>query len=633
MEINKVLQRLKNIPSSIKYLLFVYATGVFFFSLIRLFFLFSNAKLLINVPTSILFKCFFVGIRFDTVILSYILTIPVLLFIISLYVKEKAQNIFYSLIHYLVITLFGIAFLIAFANIPFYQNYRLPINKAALHWSNDIGFSIKMILQDKAFINYLLLFGVATSIFIFITTFIKQKLLKSQNIRAKNELIFLLVLIPLLVIGMRGRFSYKSPIRWGTAFFSSFEIANQAALNPVFSFFKSAAYEINNPFFDTKKALDIVQKNYLTKPEIDPNDTVLLCNYNVIVILMESMGSNKTKLYENGKKLTPNLDSLAKKSLFFNYCYTDGIHTFNGLFSTLTSFPALPMNKPLEDLRIQIPENAFIKKLQEKNYQTFFFTTHDAQFDNMEGFMRKIGIEHIIGEEDFPSKEVLSATGVPDHVLYQKSLAVFDTVKSPFFAFILSGSDHAPYAIPENIDFKSSGDNKRKDIVSYADWAIGNFLKNAANKNWFNNTLFVFVGDHGAIVNQEEDMYLSMHHTPLIFYAPQKIIPESNNALCGQIDILPSIAHLLGINFNNKPFAVNLFKEERKMLSFTYDEHLIGINQQAFYVLRPNEPNLFLINKEEKYCQVSADSTLAKELRDFSLAIMELARTKLFAGN
>lgn len=560
------------------------------------------------------------------------LTTPVLLFIISLYVKKKAQNIFYSLIHFLVITLFGIAFLIAFANIPFYQNYRLPINKAALHWSNDIGFSIKMILQDKAFINYMLLFVVTTSIFIFITTFVKQKLLKPQNIRAKNELLFLLVLIPLFAIGMRGRLSYKSPIRWGTAFFSSFEIANQAALNPVFSFFKSAADNTNKPFFDTKLAFNIVQKNIETKKESSINDNVLLNNYNVILLLMESMGSNKTGLYDNGLKLTPNLDSLAQKALFFKNCYSDGIHTFNGLFATLTSFPALPMNKPLEDLRIQIPENHFFKNLKERGYQSFFFTTHDTQFDNMEGFMRKIGIEHIIGEEDFPSKEVLSATGVPDHVLYQKSIAVFDTVKSPFFALILSGSDHAPYAIPENIDFNASGNDQRKDIVSYADWSIGNFLKTAVIKNWFNNTLFVFVGDHGAIVNQEADMYLGMHHTPLIFYAPQIFIPESNDALCGQVDVLPSIAHLLGINFNNNPFAVNLFKESRKALSFTYDEHLIGINQKAFYVSRPYEPNLFLINKEEKYCQVSADSALARELRNFSFATMELARTKLFAG-
>jgi phosphoglycerol transferase MdoB-like AlkP superfamily enzyme len=553
-----------------------------------------------------------------------------LLFIIAAFLEEKNQKRLLRIIHYLIISLFCIAFLIDFANIPFYQNYHLPINKAALHWSNDLLFSVKMIIQDTSFVKNLLLFVVTTSIFVFTASFLKKYLLKSNRPIQKRDIFLLFFLIPILVLGMRGRISLKSPIRWGTAYFSSYEIANITALNPVFSFFKSSSDNINVRFFDSEKALIEIQKQILPKNKFSPNDTLLLRNYNVVIIIMESMGNNKTGLSANGQNLTPHLDSIAKKALLFNKCYSDGIHTFNGLFSILTSFPALPMNKPLEDLRIQIPENLFVKILKEKKYQTFFFTTHDTQFDNMEGFMRKNGIEHIIGEDNFNKKDVLSATGVPDHVLYDKCINIFDTLNKPFFAIILSGSDHAPYAIPKDIPFTPKTNNKRKDIVAYADWAIGNFFEKAKQKKWFSNTLFVLVGDHGAIVNQEADMYLSMHHIPLIFYAPQKIIPEVNHQLCGQIDIMPSIAHLLGINYNNKPFSINIFREERKVLSFTYDDHLIGINDKAFYVSRPHNPNLFFINPEEKYCKPSADSTMAKELRNFSFATMELAKTKLF---
>lgn len=622
---------INHISHTFKYILFVFVTGLFFFTFIRALFIWSNLELFTNVPTLIIFKSFLVGLRFDTVILSYILALPVLLFIISAFLEEKNQKRLLRIIHYLIISLFCIAFLIDFANISFYQNYHLPINKAALHWSNDLLFSVKMIIQDASFVKNLLLFVVTTSFFAYVTRNFKNLLLKSNRPIHKKDLFLLLFLIPILVVGMRGRISFKSPIRWGTAYFSSYEIANIAALNPVFSFFKSSSDNINVRFFDSQKALIEVQKQILPKNKHSPNDALLLSNYNVVIIIMESMGNNKTGLSENGQKLTPHLDSIAKKALFFNKCYSDGIHTFNGLFSILTSFPALPMNKPLEDLRIQIPENLFVKNLKKKNYQTFFFTTHDTQFDNMEGFMRKNGIEHIIGEDNFNRKEVLSATGVPDHVLYDKCISIFDTLSTPFFALILSGSDHAPYAIPKDIAFTPKTTNKRNNIVAYADWAIGNFLQQAKNKKWFSNTLFVFVGDHGAIVNQEADMYLSMHHIPLIFYAPQKIIPEINPQLCGQVDILPSIAHLLGINYNNKPFSINIFREERKALSFTYDDHLIGISEKAFYVSRPHNPNLFLINPEEKYCKLSADSAMAKELRNFSFATMELARTKLFA--
>ncbi|MFN4233371.1 MAG: LTA synthase family protein [Bacteroidia bacterium] len=623
---------IKRIPYSIKYLFSSFSLGLIFFTLIRVLFLWNNSALLTTVPAAIVFKSLLVGARFDTVVLSYLLSVPFLLFLFSHFIKGAIQKaLFFRVIHFISVLLFCVAFLIAIANIPFYQNYHLFINKAALHWSNDVGFSIKMIFQDSLLVGYLGLFVVVTLLFFLGVSFSKRRFIKASEISPKNELIMLLFLLPLLILGMRGRVSVKSPIRWGTAYFSSYDITNQAALNPVFTFFISQKDNIKRPFFDSEKALEEIQKNIRFKNKKDANDTLLLSNYNIIIVLMESMGSNKTGLFKNGQHLTPNLDSIAKISLFYNKCYSDGIHTFNGLFSTLTAFPALPMNKPLEDLRINLPENTFIKTLKEKSYQTFFFTTHDTQFDNMEGFMRKNGIEHIIGEADFSKNEVLSATGVPDHILYNKCIEIFDTLHSPFFALLLSGSDHAPYAIPDNIAFKPDGRDKRKDIVKYADWSIGNFLNQAKQKKWFNNTLFVFVGDHGSIVDQEADIYLGMHHIPLLFFAPEKIHPEVNNKLCGQVDILPSIAHLLNINYSNKPFGVNLFKEERNALSFTYDEHLIGINQNAFYVYRPYDPNLFLINPEEKHCTVSTDSTIAKELRNFSFATMELSRKKLFA--
>lgn len=632
MEISRFQNTINKIPTSVGFILSVYLSGILFFAIIRAYFYWSFSEALINVPTSIVFRSFLVGLRFDTVVICYILALPILLFIIAPFISASAQKRLFNFILSFIVLLFSIAFLISFANIPFYQNYHLPINKAALHWSNDVGFSVSMILQDIIMVRFLILFVFASVLFYLITLRLKKYIIKKEPALFKKDVFVLLLLLPLIAIGMRGRISYKSPIRWGTAFFSSYEIANQAALNPVFSFFKSASDNISQPFFDSDKAINLLYDNIKEKKSVSANDSLMLNNYNVVLILMESMGSNKTGLFVNGQKLTPFIDSLAKQSLFFKNCYSDGIHTFNGLFSTLTSFPALPMNKPLEDLRIQLPENYFIKQLKDKNYITFFFTTHDSQFDNMEGFMRKNGVEHIIGEAEFSRKEVLSATGVPDHILYNKSVAVFDTVNTPFFALILSGSDHAPYAIPENTGFKPQGNDRQKNIVAYADWAISNFFNTARHKKWFNNTLFVLVGDHGAIVDQEADMYLGMHHTPLIFYAYKKTIHEINDALCGQEDILPSIAHLIGINYSNKPFAVNLFKEERTTLTFTYDEHLIGINKSAFYVSRPYESNLFLINIEEKHCTVSADSILAKDLRNFSFATMEYTRQKLFVG-
>ena len=62
-------------------------------------------------------------------------------------------------------------------------------------------------------------------------------------------------------------------------------------------------------------------------------------------------------------------------------------------------------------------------------------------------------------------------------------------------AVIMTASDHGPYIIPEY--FKPKPNEITKQIVEYADWSIGKFISNAKKKKWFDNTIFVFIADHG----------------------------------------------------------------------------------------------------------------------------------------
>ena len=52
---------------------------------------------------------------------------------------------------------------------------------------------------------------------------------------------------------------------------------------------------------------------------------------------MESMSANYMKRFGNKHNLTPFLDSLSQQSWFFTNAYSAGIHTNNGIFSTLYS--------------------------------------------------------------------------------------------------------------------------------------------------------------------------------------------------------------------------------------------------------------------------------------------------------
>lgn len=56
----------------------------------------------------------------------------------------------------------------------------------------------------------------------------------------------------------------------------------------------------------------------------------------------------------------------------------------------------------------------------------------------------------------------------------------------------MTGSDHGPWAIPNEIPFTPNANTEEKRSTQYADWAVGNFMEQAKKQDWYNNTLFVF---------------------------------------------------------------------------------------------------------------------------------------------
>ena len=117
----------------------------------------------------------------------------------------------------------------------------------------------------------------------------------------------------------------------------------------------------------------------------------------------------------------------------------------------------------------------------------------------------------------------------------------------PFFATLLSISNHPPYIIPPY--FKPHSKETEEQIVEYADWSLRKFMDEASRQPWYENTIFVFLADHGKLVGSpKSDMPLTYHHIPLIIYEPGQS-PRKLEVLGGQIDVGPTILGMLGISY------------------------------------------------------------------------------------
>jgi hypothetical protein len=264
--------------------------------------------------------------------------------------------------------------------------------------------------------------------------------------------------------------------------------------------------------------------------------------------------------------------------------------------------------------------NGIATSLKLHGYTTAYFTTHDGQFDNVEGFLRHNDFDYVITEHDFPGHEVKTNLGVPDDVMFRYSISNLDLMYKrgkPFFATFMTSSDHGPYYIPEYFHPKSK--EIKLQSVEYADWSLKQLIKLASEQEWFDNTLFVFVADHGAPIRADYDISLDYHHTPLLFYSPKHITNHTSYAQLGsQIDVFPTLMGLLKLPYLNNTLGIDLFAEQRPFTILNNDDKIGVINQEYLLILKKDIRALFKYRMNDKRNCCEEESQLADEMEQYA---------------
>jgi phosphoglycerol transferase MdoB-like AlkP superfamily enzyme len=211
-------------------------------------------------------------------------------------------------------------------------------------------------------------------------------------------------------------------------------------------------------------------------------------------------------------------------------------------------------------------------------YQTVFLYNGLFSWDNKEGFFRKHGISRFIGTKDYVNPTFVDPVwGVSDHDVFTRANQEFKAMaaKGPFFGAILTLTNHSPFTLPEPLPFQKmqtgSDLDGRYNAMRYADWALGEFFRQARKEAYFSNTLFVITGDHGfGVPPALTDLMLDRFHVPLLFYSP-RLLPQGGTrraTVASQVDITPSVLGLLGLDLPHQSWGRNLFAPTLKDKGF-----------------------------------------------------------------
>jgi phosphoglycerol transferase MdoB-like AlkP superfamily enzyme len=288
-------------------------------------------------------------------------------------------------------------------------------------------------------------------------------------------------------------------------------------------------------------------------------------NTNVILISVESLSAEYMGRFGNRQHLTPELDRLADQGLLFTNMYATGTRTVRGLEALSIGTPPTPGQSI-----VRRPNNSNVEnlgeELAENGWKAFWIYGGYGLFDNMNAYFGSNGYEVVdrtnMESEGLPIHSE-NIWGIADEDLFALATAKLDRqyeTRKPFFAHIMTTSNHRPYTFPENrVDLPQG---HREGAVKYTDWAIGDFIRRSADKPWFKDTLFIIIADHTAKAAGKSDLPPWRYHIPMIWYAPDLISPGQMPRLMSQIDVGSTLMGWLGISHTSRFFGYDMFTLE-----------------------------------------------------------------------
>jgi phosphoglycerol transferase MdoB-like AlkP superfamily enzyme len=338
---------------------------------------------------------------------------------------------------------------------------------------------------------------------------------------------------------------------------------------------------------------------------------------NVIIVLLESFGSEFVGCAGASNSFTPFLDSLATKSLSFNYGIANGKRSIEAIPALYLSIPTWMdesyITSPYANNRTQ----SLAEILKANGYETAFFhgaTNGSMRFDE---FTQQIGVEHYFGRNEYKNDAHFDGTwGIMDEYFLPWSIQQMNTFSKPFFSTIFTLSSHHPYFIPKNWKGKlKKGKNPMFECINYTDESLRIFMKEAQKQAWYKNTLFVFVADHTpSPIESRYALIDETFHIPIVIFDPeQKLKPTKSDLFFQQIDIFPTLLDLLNIKTDYYAFGNSYFKQKNEAMSYS---------EGSYYYFKDNYLLTFMNEKSRSLNNIKQDNMLRDSLKyypDFAL--------------
>lgn len=358
---------------------------------------------------------------------------------------------------------------------------------------------------------------------------------------------------------------------------------------------KASAQRVTADSSDITEVINFTHSNYA---EPNPAYFGIGKGKNVIYIHLESIQSFLMDYQLHGEEVTPFLNSLIREE---NTVYFDNF--FHQTAQGKTADAEFILENSLYGLS---QGSAFTTKglntyqaapaiLGQQGYTSAVFHGNSGSFWNRNEIYKSFGYDKFFDSSYYEmNEEDLADYGLMDKPFYEQSIPLLESLPQPFMAKFITVTNHYPYPIADELATIAPHTTGDKSVdtyfqtARYADEALAQFFNYLKESGLYDNSIIVMYGDHYGISknhNKAMAQVLNKEITPFENTALQRVplfirVPGMeggiNHEYSGQIDILPTLLHLLGIETKDYvQLGTDLFSEDHdELIPFRNGEYV-----------------------------------------------------------
>jgi phosphoglycerol transferase MdoB-like AlkP superfamily enzyme len=551
-----------------------YFFWLLFFFLERAIFLLYNFKKISEFSIAETVRAFVYGLWMDASMAGYFCAIPLLVSLLIWFLpKGNVHRYFLSAYTYILV---GCCALITVINFNIYREWGTKVNYRVFEFAfGSPREAVASTGSSPVALSFLVLLVLVALGVLLLKFFVRTRIYRPGNIFLK--IITAILLLGFNFLAIRGGWQL-SPMNESMAYYSTYPILNYAAVNTEWGLatdVMNSKYNTRNPFryYQNKEAKAVVQ-SYYQHDSVTSAQVLTEQRPNVVLIIMESFTGNVVSRLGGEPGISNSLDHLMEEGIFFDHIYASGGRTDKGVVAVLSAFPAQGGRSIMKENSKQVKIPSIPQALNQVGYHSSFFYGGESRFFNMKSYLLSHGFSRIVEKENFDSKDMNSKWGAYDGAVYQRLQQDLQKEKQPFFATMLTLTNHEPFELPGSPHFKGEQlENKFRSTAFYADSCLGSFVAQAKKQSWYKHTLFVVVADHGHYLPRTnlEVFDPQRYRIPLLMFGGA-IKPAYRGMkvekIGGQTDIATTVLDQLGLNTSSFVWSKDLFNASSQDFAF-----------------------------------------------------------------